>query len=61
MEYRCVAGSVAEFVQQLASCYLPHGYWFYVPGVIPFGKDPRDADAKLIAKYRIGVPRTSRA
>ncbi len=33
MEYRCVAGSVAGFVQQLASCYLPHGYWFYVSGV----------------------------
>jgi hypothetical protein len=45
----------------LASCYLPHGYWFYVSGVIPFGKDPRDVDAKLIAKYAIGVSRTSRA
>lgn len=61
MEYRCVAGSVTGFVQQLASCYLPHGYWFYVSGVIPFGKDPRDVDAKLIAKYGIGMSRTSRA
>jgi len=61
MEYRCVAGSVAGFVQQLASCYLPHGYWFYVSGVIPYGKDPRDVDAKLIAKYGIGMSRTSRA
>ena len=32
MEYRCVATSVAGFVQQLVSCYLPHGYWFYVSG-----------------------------
>lgn len=61
MEYRCVAGSVAGFVQQLASSYLPHGYWFYVSGMIPFAKDPRDVDAKLIAKYGICVSRTSRA
>jgi len=61
MEYRCVAGSVVGFVQQLASCYLPHGYWFYVSGVVPFGKDPAVVDAKLIAKYGIGLSRTARA
>ena len=61
MEYRCVATSVAGFVQQLVSCYLPHGYWFYVSGVIPPGKDPADIDEKLLAKYGIGVSRSSRA
>ncbi|OHB83428.1 MAG: hypothetical protein A2V98_16510 [Planctomycetes bacterium RBG_16_64_12] len=61
MEYRCVATSVAGFVQQLVSCYLPHGYWFYVSGIIPPGKDPAVTDEKLIAKYGIGVSRTSRA
>ncbi len=61
MEYRCVATSVAGFVQQLVSCYLSHGYWFYVSGVVPAGKDPKAVDAKLIAKYGIGVSRTSRA
>ena len=61
MEYRCVATSVGGFVQQLVSCYLPHGYWFYVSGVIPPGKDPADIDEKLLAKYGIGVSRTSRA
>jgi hypothetical protein len=61
MEYRCVATSVAGFVQQLVSCYLPHGYWFYVSGIIPPGKDPALTDEKLIAKYGIGVSRTSRA
>jgi len=61
MQYRCAATSVAGFVQQLASCYLPHGYWFYVSGVIPPGKDPEAVDEKLIAKYGIGVSRTSRA
>lgn len=61
MQYRCVATSVAGFVQQLVSCYLPHGYWFYVSGVIPPGKDPESVDEKLIAKYGIGMSRTSRA
>ncbi|NLE57769.1 MAG: hypothetical protein GX616_05365 [Planctomycetes bacterium] len=61
MEYRCVATSVAGFVQQLVSCYLPHGYWFYVSGIIPPGKDTESVDEKLIARYGIGVSRTSRA
>ncbi len=61
MEYRCVATSVTGFVQQLASCYLPHGYWFYVSGFVPAGKDPRVVDAKLLAKYGIGISRQSRA
>lgn len=61
MEYRCVATSATGFVQQLASCYLPHGYWFYVSGLVPPGKDPARVDEKLIAKYGIGISRTSRA
>ena len=61
MEYRCVTTSVTGFVQQLASCYLPHGYWFYVSGFVPAGKDPRAVDAKLLAKYGIGISRQSRA
>ena len=61
MEYRCVATSVAGFVQQLVSCYLPHGYWFYVSGVVPLDKKPRAVDRKLLAKYGIGVSRSSRA
>lgn len=61
MEYRCAATSVSGFVQQLVSCYLPHGYWFYVSGIIPHGKDPLVIDQKLLAKYGIGVSRTSRA
>ena len=61
MEYRCVATSVAGFVQQLVSCYLPHGYWFYVSGIIPPGKVPATVDEKLIGKYGIGLSRTSRA
>ena len=61
MEYRCVATSVAGFVQQLVSCYLPHGYWFYVSGIVPRGKNPKAVDEKLTAKYGISLSRTSRA
>jgi len=54
MAYRCVATSVAGFVQQLAVAYVAHGYWFYVTGRVPEGKDPADVDRKLIARYEIG-------
>ena len=53
MEYRCEATSPTGFVQQLASGYLPHGYWFYVPGCIPEHKDARAVDGKLLDKYGI--------
>jgi hypothetical protein len=61
MMYRCVAASPTGFVQQLAVQYLAHGYWFYVQGQIPDGKDPLAVDAKFLVKYGIGVSRQSRA
>lgn len=61
MVYRCEATSPAGFVQQLVSCYLPHGYWFHVSGCVPEHKDPRGVDAKLITKYGIDISRQSRA
>lgn len=54
--YRCVATSIEGFVQQVACCYLVHGYVFYVRGNIPESKDPSAVDAKLIEKY--GVDRS---
>lgn len=61
MKYRCEAPTVGGFVQQVAVSYLPHGYLFYVSGVIPETKDPAALDEKLIDKYRIAVSRWSRA
>jgi len=61
MEYRAEATSVEGFVQQIACCYLRHGYWFYVSGWIPQGKDPKAVDDKLIAKYGIAVSESTRA
>ncbi len=60
MQYRAETTSVEGFVQQIACCYLRHGYWFYVTGRVPSGKDPRAVDAKLIRKYGIAVSESTR-
>ena len=58
--YRAVTTSVEGFVQQIACCYLRHGYWFYVQGRIPPDKNPESIDQKLINKYRIDVSESTR-
>lgn len=60
MEYRWVATSVEGFIRQLAIAYITHGYWFYVAGVIPEGKDPAVVDAKLIERYGIAISKWAR-
>ena len=59
--YRAVTTSVEGFVQQIACCYLRHGYWFYVTGNIPSGKSRDSIDQKLIQKYGIDVSESTRA
>lgn len=59
--YRCVAASPEGLVQQVAVCYLRHGYWFYVTGQIKPGKNPISVDTKLISKYGIDVSERERA
>src|SRR3954453_9001983 len=61
MEYRCEATRVAGFIQQLAVGYVARGYFFYVVGRIPEGKDPRLLDEKLIRKYGITPSKGARA
>jgi len=60
VNYRCVATSVAGFVQQLAVAYITHGYWFYVAGEIPEGKNLEAVDAKLIDRYGIAISKWAR-
>jgi hypothetical protein len=60
MEYLCETTSLEGFVQLLACNFLPHGYWFYVTGRIPHGKDCRRIDAKLIEKYGVSLSRAAR-
>lgn len=59
--YRFEATTIDGFVQQLAVCYVTHGYWFYVTGIIPEGKDPRAVDEKLLKKYGIDISKWTRA
>lgn len=60
MKYRCITTSIEGFVQQLAVAYITHGYWFYVAGTIPEGKDPAAVDAKLIERYGIAITKWAR-
>jgi hypothetical protein len=61
MAYRCVATSVAGFIQQLAVSYIANGYWFYVAGRVPDRKDPAVVDQKIIRQYGIDVSKWTRA
>ncbi len=61
MTYRCVATSVAGFVQQVAVAYVRHGYCFYVAGKIPAHKEPARVDRKLVEQYVIDVSKWIRA
>lgn len=55
-----VATSLAGFIQQLAVCLVGRGYWFYVLGTVPEGKDPTKIDAKLSARYQSGISKWAR-
>ncbi len=59
--YRCVATSVAGFIQQLAVSYIGNGYWFWVAGEIPEGKEPDRTDRKIVDQYGIGISKWTRA
>lgn len=61
MAYRCEAASPESVVQLIAASYLRHGYFWYVTGHIPSGKNPRDVDRKLIDKYGIDVSEWERS
>jgi hypothetical protein len=60
MEYRCVATSLEGFIQQLAVAYIAHGYFFYVTGFVPEGKDPEAVDQKLLDKYGVRLSKFAR-
>lgn len=59
--YRHEATSVEGFVQQIACCYVPHGFWWYVSGRIPAHKDPAAIDRKLIERYGVNISKRTRA
>ena len=55
-----VATSLSGFIQQLAVCLVGRGYWFYVQGTVPDGKDPANVDAKLTKRYRADISKWAR-
>ena len=61
MQYRLEATSVTGFVQQLACHYLPHGYRWYVTGLIPEHKNPAKTDEKILTTYGIARSKRQRA
>jgi hypothetical protein len=61
MAYRKEATSIGGFVQQVAVSVVGRGYYFYVAGSIPEGKDPRAVDEKLVVRYGIDISKWARA
>jgi hypothetical protein len=59
--YHCEAKTVEEFIRRIRVDFVPHGYYFYVQGEIPEGKDPATTDAKIIRQYGIDISKWSRA
>ena len=53
MEYKYEVTSLVGYLQRVATHLLPKGYYFFVQGVVPEGKDPTQLDAKLLAKYDV--------
>ena len=58
--YQCEATSVSGFLAQLVR-YVAAGHYFYITGVIPERKIPRQVDDKLIGLYGISRPKWRRA
>src|SRR5262249_9863026 len=61
MVYRAEVTSIGGFVQQVAVSFVGRGYYFYVAGSIPEGKDPRAVDEKLVVRYGIDISKWARA
>ena len=53
MQYQYEVTSLTGFLQRVATHLLPKGYFFFVQGTLPDGKNPRALDAKLLAKYDV--------
>ena len=60
-DYRFEVATLEGFVQQLAVQYLSNGYFFFVTGWVPQGKDAQAIDEKLLRKYCIQVSKWARA
>jgi hypothetical protein len=55
------ATSIHGFIQQLAISYVGKGYFFFVTGIVPAHKNPRNVDQKLCTRYEIHRSKWARA
>jgi hypothetical protein len=53
MDYKYEVTSLTGFLQRVATHLLPKGYYFFVQGTLPEGKDSSALDAKLLTKYDV--------
>lgn len=59
-ETRLVATTLEGFIQQVAVACIGKGYFYYVTGRVPDGKDPRSIDRKLAGRYGATLSKWSR-
>ncbi len=50
-----IATSRTGFIQQIVSGWVRNGYYFYVQGEVPAGKDPAKLDEKFLFQYPISI------
>lgn len=53
MEYKYEVTSLTGYLQRVATHLLTKGYYFFVQGIVPEGKDPAVLDAKFLTKYDV--------
>lgn len=59
-ETQLVASSLEGFIQQVAVACVGKGYFYYVTGRVPDGKDARVVDLKLAGRYGATISKWSR-
>jgi hypothetical protein len=53
MEYKYEVTSLTGYLQRVATHLLPKGYYFFVQGTLPEGKNASVLDRKFISRYEI--------
>lgn len=61
MEYRYETTSITGFIQTIAVAYVARGYYFYVTGEIPEGKDLAKVDYKIMGQYGVRISKFTRS
>lgn len=60
-DYHYETSTITGFIQQLAVSYVSNGYFFYVVGRVPDGKDAGAVDRKLVGRYGVHISKWAKA